>query len=337
VHIGPGRTDRRCDTEKDRAQDCNAARERDDHGIDGRAFETRYVGGRRGDERVHTPPRQRQAAGACEQGKDETFGEQLTHDPTAPRAKRYPDRELAGARRAASEQEVRDISARDQQDEPDGAEQREQPTPVVPDELVHHRRQRKIELAVLLRKAHAKALGVALELCERLFLRNAGLQPRVDLIPMFVVHGLPFGGEGHWYPQILGLGREVECRGHDAKDFVGPAVQADPLADDGRISGEAAGPEPMAQDDDLFPARLILFGGEDAASCGTDTKNIEEACGGLHPDDALDVLRISHVEARIDDRRRGAETLGRGDSVHVVARGARAGPFPPQGIDRDDL
>ena len=68
--------------------------------------------------------------------KHETLGEELAHKPAATGAKRRANRELTRAHRSAREQQIRDVDARDEQDQPDGAEQHQESLATVADDCV---------------------------------------------------------------------------------------------------------------------------------------------------------------------------------------------------------
>ena len=68
------------------------------------------------------PPRQRDAERRARGRKHHALGEQLARDPQPRRAERQPQRQLVAARRRARDQQVRDVGARDQQDEPHDAQ-----------------------------------------------------------------------------------------------------------------------------------------------------------------------------------------------------------------------
>ena len=75
-----------------------------------------------------------QAERAADDRQHHALGEQLADDAAARAAERGADRDLALAARGAHQQQVRDVRARDQQHEADGAEQHEQRLPHVADE-----------------------------------------------------------------------------------------------------------------------------------------------------------------------------------------------------------
>jgi hypothetical protein len=92
------------------------------------------------------------------------------HDELAPaRSDREPDRHLAGARRAAHQQQVRDVRARDQQHERADTEEQRERSP---------RAARERALAPSARR-QLERLGA--EALQRL-LAHAGLQRRLDLV-----------------------------------------------------------------------------------------------------------------------------------------------------------
>ena len=63
---------------------------------------------------------------AAERRQQQAFGEQLLHDPAAPRAEREPHRHLAAASGRPRQQQVRDVRAGDDQHEPDRGQEHEQ-------------------------------------------------------------------------------------------------------------------------------------------------------------------------------------------------------------------
>ena len=93
--------------------------------------------------------RRRDAAGG---GEDETLGDELAHQAAAAGPEREPQRHLRSSRGAAREQQVREVRAGDQQQDPDAR---------------HQRRQRPGQLGALVRRA-AGRLGDLQALIEEL-------------------------------------------------------------------------------------------------------------------------------------------------------------------------
>ena len=84
--------------------------------------------GARCDERAKAGDAQRQACGAAERGEDDSLGDSLPDDPRARRAERAPNRQFLPPRRAACQQQVRDVRARDEQHDTHAGEQHPQRT-----------------------------------------------------------------------------------------------------------------------------------------------------------------------------------------------------------------
>ena len=64
-------------------------------------------------------------------GEQQTFDQELARQPAARRAEREPHAPFVAARGRASEQQIRDVGARDQQHQSDDDQHHEQRTPVV--------------------------------------------------------------------------------------------------------------------------------------------------------------------------------------------------------------
>ena len=78
------------------------------------------------DQRAKPGPSNEHAAGHARDGQQEAFRQQLSKDASPSRTKRGANRELATPRRRAREQKMRDVRARDEQHERNGARQQEQ-------------------------------------------------------------------------------------------------------------------------------------------------------------------------------------------------------------------
>src|SRR5262245_28112466 len=123
---------------------------------------------------------------------------------------------------------------------------------------------------------------------------------------------------------------------HDADDFVLPAVQPNRFAHDRRIAREATGPEPMAQHDDLLASRLILVRREDAPVYRCGREHVEEAGRRARADDALGVLGVGEVEARVLDCRDLSERADRLDAIDEVSRAHVAAKAAQVFVDGQD-
>ncbi len=70
-------------------------------------------------------------------GEDQALDQQLAHEPAAAGAERRSDRHLLLARRGAGEQHVRDVAARDEQQQADGGGERVERRAELADDVVH--------------------------------------------------------------------------------------------------------------------------------------------------------------------------------------------------------
>ena len=100
-------------------------------------------GGPRHREQLRRPTGDRNAADGAGGREHEAFGQQLADDPPSARAERGAHGELARAARAAGQQEVGDVGARDEQHAGDGAQPGEQAQPHILDQRVGVRRSRE--------------------------------------------------------------------------------------------------------------------------------------------------------------------------------------------------
>ena len=89
----------------------------------------RAVGRHRDEQRAAALPRRATPSAPPARRHERALDEQLRRQPRASAAERRPHRELVLARRAARDQQVRDVDAGDEQQESDRAEQHEQRPP----------------------------------------------------------------------------------------------------------------------------------------------------------------------------------------------------------------
>jgi hypothetical protein len=88
----------------------------------------------------------------AEQGEDQTLGEELPDDAPAIRAERGPNGNLALSGRAARQQQVRDVGARNQEHERDRAREDEKGGPVLARQLFVERNDARAPACVARRK-----------------------------------------------------------------------------------------------------------------------------------------------------------------------------------------
>ena len=271
--------------------------------------------------------REQQSGAGGGEREHHALGEKLPDDAHAPCAERRADGDLAAARRAAREQEVRDVAARDQQHDADGREQDEQARAVASDEIGAERFHREAQLGGVARDVVAQTSGDRLELLQRLLARHAALQPAVHGQVVLVVHRLPLRREGDRRPQLLVVRREVERGRHDADDGVIAAVHVDRRADDWPRA-EPPHPQLVAEDRDELAAWLILLGRERAAGERPHAEHVEVVRRHLAADDALRRDAVGEIEA---GKLLGGNAVERGRAgvrVRVIAgRHARKHPL----------
>ncbi len=108
--------DLRCRQRRAKARRAAAAGEQRCRGIH-RHEPRRHVRGQHLGDQLHDERGDEQAQRTADRFQQEGFGQQLTNERPAAPAERRANRHLAGARRTAREQEVRDVDADDQQHE----------------------------------------------------------------------------------------------------------------------------------------------------------------------------------------------------------------------------
>ena len=141
--------------------------------------------------------------------------------------------------------------------------------------------------------------------------------------------GVLRGGEGIGRPQLGGHG-EIEARRHDAGDQEILVVQADILADNGRVGGKPAPPQPVAQHHFALAPGLVFALLKAAAQHRLDTEGGEEVGAHQRLNGALrlaagadDVGHAAIPRGDIFQRRTLAADIvdiGHGDAVPLVGR-----------------
>jgi hypothetical protein len=233
------------------------------------------------------------AAGDSDDG---ALGEHLSREASASGAQGDADGELAVPRRSTSEHQVGDVGARNEEHEAAGAEHDEErsgevagevladrdelrdPPPVVPGELGREPRRDRVEIGA--------GLGDG----------DAGAEPPdragVDAVAVRLAHRI--GDERD--PQLAAI-RKAEPRGHDPDDGMRGSVDRDRAAEQVGAA-EAALPEPVAEDDDVRSAVLLLLGTEGAADQRLHAEQGQEIGGHAGPLDALGPRLVGERVAR---------------------------------------
>jgi hypothetical protein len=193
----------------------------------------RHVRGQLPLEHVQAGPREHQADAGGHQSEQQALGEELPHEAATAGAEGRADGDLAVAALGAGEQEVRDVRAGDEHEEPHGAGEQEKRRPPRPDDLVVEPHGERAELHLggersLVRQlprdppqvvARTRDRGPGHEARDRVVPGGAGV--RTELLGL--------GGARH--PQLRRIGRvlaevggQCEAARHHAHDLVGYAV-----------------------------------------------------------------------------------------------------------------
>ncbi len=154
-------------------------------------------------DRVEESCRQRHAEHAADDGEDHALGDELADDDPARGAAGAADGQLALPRRAASEHEVRDVRARDEQHERHRAEQQPQAVDeLVIEEIVLEQLDAGAPSGVRGGELGGETLGHGDHVVVRLGERDVRLQPAHDENPVEVVVEL-IGREGERHPRVV--------------------------------------------------------------------------------------------------------------------------------------
>jgi hypothetical protein len=224
-----------------------------------------FIGARNGAggasrQQFRQPRGQQRAENPAGRGQHQALGEELADHAHPARPERRADGDLALPRGAAREQQVGDIGTGDQQNEAHRAEHHEHRRLRVADDFLaerHERGAREMRQAVLRGNRDARDLG------DRLFPRDAGCKPRVDVERM--VRGPErLRIQRHRHDQI-GPAHEPKRRRQDAEDGGGAPFDADDPSHHVGRPGESLLPDLRADQDDVAVAGLLRLTREDAS------------------------------------------------------------------------
>ena len=123
---------------------------------------------------------------ARDEREQQALGQQLAHQPAARGAERQAHRDLALADRGARQQQVRDVGARDQQHQPDDAQQQARGAHHVlaeagVDRGLRERQERHVAAGVVVRVLLGELARERLQPGLGLRQRHAGLEPAGDV------------------------------------------------------------------------------------------------------------------------------------------------------------
>src|SRR6267142_419651 len=238
-----------------------------------------------------------QSQGTSGQRQQNALRQQLAHDPSPACAHGRSDGNLAFSAGSADQQKVRDIRARDQQNEADGAEQDHKRLPHITYKGLLERLDAKtIGWTNTVRELAPKLLAGCLELCLGLLQCDPGFQPARRLKVMALIAGVRIELERHKDFGCRTEFTDIESRANDSNHNIGITAQGNGLTYDSRIARETSGPQTVADQGNLFTIGKILFFAECAASQNGRAEEFEIIGGYLPRPELLDKLapRIVH-------------------------------------------
>ena len=309
----------------------------------------RHRGGAHRDERRHGPVGQQHAESGAAEGEQAAFEQQLSRQQAGPRPERTADRHLLAAGGGPHEHQVREVGARDRQQERHRGHQHPERLAEAARQLLaigHHQHAALARVAV--GELLLQAPGDPVELGGDLPGARARAETddhadearRLAFVPPRILVGCERDRE-------LDVAHgEGELRAHHAHHGEGFAVQGDRTPDQGRVAAESPLPEPVRQHHDLLVPRDVVRGAERPAERRGDAERVEEVGGdaqagqplrralALAPQDAAPVGEAGDrfeaaalVAVVAELREREGEALARGvarvDPGEPLGRGER--------------
>ena len=139
---------RRDEAEDQAGEDGDAEGKGDDGAVHLHRLEPRNAVGLQAREKRHTPDREQQPDAGAAQREDDAFGQELPEQPTPARAQGRAHRHFRLSSGSPRQQQVGDIRARDQKDEPNRAEQHQHRLADIADHRFLQRKRRHADVAV---------------------------------------------------------------------------------------------------------------------------------------------------------------------------------------------
>ena len=252
---------------------------------------------------------QQHARRASDHPQHGSLCDQLPNQPATAGAKRRPHRQLSAPRRAARQQQARDIDAGDQQHQRDRAEQNEQGRASLADQQVEHRRRAEGEALVGVGKRLLKVLADAPEVgVDRVF-GHTGSRARDDAQEFAPPAPCRLRAEGlavlERRVHVDGLGQARVGRQH-THDQVRLAADGEGPAHDGGIGPKLAHPETVVEQRHAGSAWQMLVGGKRPPDDGLEAEHVDEP--PAHPS-ATNLARVAETGEREDSARVGLDLL----------------------------
>ena len=248
--------------------------------------------GSRLSDRGRSDQRDDDAAKTAQASEHGAFDQQLSDEPAMAGAERRANGELVHATRPAREQQVGDIGAHDEQDEPDRAEQRQQCLLPAAQKILSERDNVDANAGVVAGVCRCQVPRDRIHLSARLCHGHAGRKagdsesPVVDaaVVEQRIVN-LPDRNVD--VVQERAVAQQAGALGYHADDGMVAAVEGQVAAEDGRVGGEATLPGRLAENGDARGAPLVFVRPEGATEQRLDTECRKEVCRGHRAQEAF--------------------------------------------------
>ncbi len=281
------RQDRR-KAEQDARRHRRREREEEDVGIEADLLRARDRTGVRHLDQLHAAEREQEPEHRADTRKQNAFSGELTGQPHGAGAERAPNGDLAAPRFRARQQEIRDVHARDQQDERDRAEQHEQRRTNVGDDLGLQRETHNVvklgmkAVRTALHRVFPCGIHQALQLRLRLLGAHAWLEAADDGKKMSAAVSRLCRVDLQRRPDLRRIDfarRKRKILGHDADDVGLAAAEQRLFADDVRIAAVDRLPRPIRDHADVVRSRLVVIRRDHAAKLRRDAERAEQRAG----------------------------------------------------------
>ncbi len=312
IQVHPCRPERGHEAEEERRDRAGGEREQQDGAVDPHGLEPRQVCGAQPIQDTRARPGREQPDDAAGHRKDRALGGELAKNAHPRGAERAAQGNLALAAGRASEQQVCDVGAGDQQQEADGDEEHHQRAPRVLDDILLQRNDPDahvsgLVLGMLRAKLSRDAVHVRLGLLER----HLRLEPPEHREERQVAWQLRRVVELQRLPDLrvgdlkrLRRQPQPEARRHDSDHGLIETVQPDPTTHDARIAAVPAPPQVVTENHDLRTTHRFFFRGEVTSVGRIHTEQREEIRRDRRDFDAFRLDAVSRQRADRSDHLR---------------------------------
>jgi hypothetical protein len=258
----------------------------------------RRLPGKRSANHDHAHLRDDRADGSRDERQHDGFDDELAGDGRARRAQGNANCDLFRSVRRAGQQQVRDVGARDEKDQADGAEHRvEQPNGAHgnggANEWLHHADNSFVRFEMFpfdaFRDPHQFSI--------RLLIAHAVTQPP-DAIHVRSGPPRERGGiQAQRYPDPR-IARIAESLGHHSDHGRRLSVHPDGATEDVRVAGVSVAPERIGQNGDELTTRDFIVGAKRSSEHRTNVREIHRGGGDTRGVDAVGLFVVRDVDRR---------------------------------------